>query len=174
MRIIAGNLGGRNFDSPENTRTHPMSDKIKGALFNSLGDITGLTVLDAFSGSGALSYESISRGAKSATIIEQDSNAQKTIKKNIVTLSLTEKINLISGPLINWLEQNPKTKFDLILVDPPHDNLQLSLLQKLSGYLPNGGVLVLSWPTKESTPEFESLKLVKEKKYGNAQLAFYK
>jgi len=53
MRIIAGSLGGRSFDSPQSRRTHPMSDKIRGALFSSLGEIVGLSVLDAYAGSGA-------------------------------------------------------------------------------------------------------------------------
>ncbi len=70
MRVIAGWLGGQNFDSPKSNRVHPMSDKMRGAIFGVLGDIKGLTVLDAFSGSGALAIESISRGAKSAIAID--------------------------------------------------------------------------------------------------------
>ena len=53
MRVISGWLGGRIFESPHGHRTHPMSDKIRGAVFGVLGDIKGLTVLDAFAGSGA-------------------------------------------------------------------------------------------------------------------------
>ncbi|MBX4199607.1 RsmD family RNA methyltransferase, partial [Candidatus Saccharibacteria bacterium] len=53
MRIISGQLKGRNFASPRGHKTHPMSDKMRGALFNILGDIEGLSFLDAFSGSGA-------------------------------------------------------------------------------------------------------------------------
>ncbi len=56
MRVISGFLGGRNFESPHGHRTHPMSEKVRGAIFGALGDIKGLTVLDAFSGSGRISY----------------------------------------------------------------------------------------------------------------------
>ena len=69
MRVIAGRLGGRLFDSPHTRRTHPMSDKARGALFNMLGDIEGMHVLDPFAGTGALSFEAISRGAASALAI---------------------------------------------------------------------------------------------------------
>ena len=55
MRIISGRLGGQHFDTPTNSRTHPMSDKARGGLFGTLGDIEGLTFLDAFAGSGGLS-----------------------------------------------------------------------------------------------------------------------
>jgi 16S rRNA (guanine966-N2)-methyltransferase len=75
MRVIAGFLGGRNFDSPGGHRTHPMSDKVRGAVFGVLGDIKGLSVLDAFAGSGALSIEAVSRGAKYAVAIDVDKRA---------------------------------------------------------------------------------------------------
>ena len=65
MRIIAGTLKGQQFQTPHSHKTHPMGDKIRGALFNVLGDIEGLSFLDAFSGSGALAFEAASRGAAS-------------------------------------------------------------------------------------------------------------
>ncbi|MCA9330109.1 RsmD family RNA methyltransferase, partial [Candidatus Saccharibacteria bacterium] len=63
MRIISGKLGSRQFIAPKGFATHPMGDRVRTALFNTLGDIVGLTVLDAFGGSGAISFEAISRGA---------------------------------------------------------------------------------------------------------------
>ena len=67
MKVVAGSRGGRNFASPHNNRTHPMSDKVRGALFNALGDLDGLSVLDAYAGSGACSLEAASRGAAECT-----------------------------------------------------------------------------------------------------------
>jgi 16S rRNA (guanine966-N2)-methyltransferase len=54
MRIISGRLGGRQFEAPKGHKTHPMSEKMRGALFNVLGDISGLNVFDAYGGSGAM------------------------------------------------------------------------------------------------------------------------
>ena len=54
MRVIAGKLGGRFFNGPDSSATHPMAERVRGALFNALGDIAGLHVLDAFGGSGGL------------------------------------------------------------------------------------------------------------------------
>ena len=59
MRVIAGFLGGRVFESPHGHRTHPMSEKMRGAIFGVLGDIKQLRVLDVFSGSGAVSIDAI-------------------------------------------------------------------------------------------------------------------
>jgi 16S rRNA (guanine(966)-N(2))-methyltransferase RsmD len=95
MRIIAGTLGGRTFESPHGRRTHPMSDKVRGSLFNTLGDIDGLTILDAFAGSGALAFEAISRGAEHVLAIEIDNRAQDpTVLAGAIT---TLMLSLISS-----------------------------------------------------------------------------
>ena len=87
MRIIAGELRGRQFNSPKGHRTHPMGDRVRTALFNTLGDISDLTILDAFAGSGALTFEAISRGAKSAVTLEIDYDAYEVIQQNAEDLS---------------------------------------------------------------------------------------
>lgn len=63
LRVISGSLGGRLINSPPGNKTHPMSEKMRGAIFNILGNIEGLDVLDAYSGSGAIALEAISRKA---------------------------------------------------------------------------------------------------------------
>ncbi|MFO0882462.1 MAG: RsmD family RNA methyltransferase [Candidatus Saccharimonadales bacterium] len=97
MRIIAGTLRGRNFDSPHSHKTHPMSEKMRGALFNVLGDITDLTIFDAYGGSGAVAFEAVSRGAKKALITEVDVTVAKVITGNIKKLGLDEKVPISSS-----------------------------------------------------------------------------
>src|SRR5262245_30096392 len=104
MRIIAGRLGGRLFESPHTSRTHPMSDKARGALFNVLGDINDLSVLDPFAGTGALSFEAVSRGAAHATAIESDRLAQKVIQGNISSLGLQNQVKLVRAQANAWLQ----------------------------------------------------------------------
>src|SRR5579875_3754006 len=120
MRIIAGNLGGLAFSSPTGHRTHPMSNKVRGGLFNVLGDVSGLEVLDVFSGSGALSFEAVSRGAKSSLAIDIDKNSQKVIQENIVRLRLEDKVKVTKAPFISWSNRNEDQVFDLVLADPPY------------------------------------------------------
>src|SRR6476469_3678245 len=117
MRIIAGRLGGRQFDSPHTQKTHPMSDKMRGALFNILGDVDGLTVLDAFVGTGALSYEAISRGASHVTVTDSDRQAQLTIESNIKSLGLDKQVSLVKASVSAWSQTNPDAMFDLVLCD---------------------------------------------------------
>jgi len=90
MQIIAGKFGGRQLATPRGNRTRPMSQRVRAALFNMLGDISGLSVLDAYAGSGALGLEAISRGAESALLIDIDHTAARTISDNIKALKLQE------------------------------------------------------------------------------------
>jgi 16S rRNA (guanine966-N2)-methyltransferase len=174
MRIIAGNLGGRTFDPPRGRTTRPMSEKVRGALFNALGDIKGLSVLDAFAGSGALAYEAISRGAASVLAIEFDKNAHMVIDGNIKQLGLGQQVKNLRANANGWSNNNVSARFDLVLLDPPYNNLDRRLLQKLVKHAKAGGLVVLSWPGKEPAPPFEGLERVAAKNHGDIQLVFYR
>lgn len=173
MRIIAGRLGSRVFESPHGHRTHPMSDKIRGALFNMLGDIEGLTVLDAFAGSGALGFEALSRGARSVVAIDSDKSAQITIAKNRRQLGLDRSLQLIKASAHAWLQTASHKQFDIVLLDPPYDDTQQPLLERLAECVAPGGVLVVSWPGDQSLPDFATCTCVAQRRYGDAQLGFY-
>ncbi len=175
MRIIAGRLGGRSFDSPRSFKTHPMSDKMRGALFNVLGDISGLTVLDAFAGSGALSFEAVSRGAAAATAIDNDRAAQKTIASNIAGLGVVRQVKLINASANAWLQTNPDAQFDLVLCDPPYNDLQPNLLTRLAVAVSPGGLFVVSWPAAQEAPELSAaLTQLDRRNYGDASLVIYR
>lgn len=173
MRVIAGYLGGRNFASPHGHRTHPMSEKARGAIYGVLGDIKGLTVLDAFAGSGALAIEALSRGARSAVAIEVDKGVYKIMKENITSLGLTDRIKAIRAFAGAWSTRNEAQRFDLILLDPPYDDVPYRDLKKLPIHLAAGGTLVLSWPGHAEPLKFPGLKAVHSKSYGDIQLVFY-
>ncbi len=173
MRIITGTLKGRIFDAPTGHRTHPMSDKMRGALFNMLGDLDGLTVLDAFAGSGALGFEAISRGATSVLAIDSDRSAQQTIAQNIKKLELWRRVKLVKASASAWLSTNPEATFNIVLCDPPYDDLQHATIQKLTAALAPKGIFVLSWPGKQPLPELSGVEFLETRNYGDAQLGFY-
>ena len=175
MRIIAGSLGGRVFESPGTHKIHPMSDRVKGALFNVLGDVDDLAVLDAFAGSGALGFEAASRGAKHVTLIDNDRVAQKTIEQNIQILGLTRVVKLIKASANAWLSTTKEVQFDIVLCDPPYDNLQHSLLTRLAEKVATQGVIVFSLPPKAEVSLPETIfKRAAAKDYGDARLVFYR
>jgi 16S rRNA (guanine966-N2)-methyltransferase len=174
MRIIAGTLGGRNFTSPRTQRTHPMSDKARGALFNALGDIKGLTFLDAFAGSGALSFEAISRGAATVLAIDIDVEAVKTIAESIKNLNLEDSITLRRKNISGWSRNNQSQQFDIVLADPPYNDIRPNVLERLAVHIKPGGLFVLSWPGKEALREFSGLEPINNKSLGDIQLVFYR
>jgi len=174
MRVIAGNLGGRQFDSPKGHRTHPMADRVRGGLFNSLGDISGLTVLDAFAGSGALSFEAVSRGAENAVAIDIDKSAYQALANNISKLGIKDRVMATQANVSSWSNNNEQLQFDLVFTAPPYDSLQLSVVQKLARHVKKGGLYVLDWPGNLEPPLIESLDQIKQLGYGDAQLVFYR
>lgn len=173
MRIIAGKLSGRQFSSPRGHRTHPMSDKMRGALFNVLGDIDGLSVLDAFAGSGALGFEAISRGAARVTSLDQDRQAQQTIIANITSLGLEGRVKLVKASANAWLSTSDD-EFDIVLCDPPYENPQLPLLNRLAGRVRPDGVAVFSLPPGLKPDLPGNYELLTAKDYGDGQLVFYR
>ncbi len=152
-----------------------MSERMRGGLFNALGDIEGLTVLDAFGGSGALSIEAISRGAKTSQIVEVDKAAFRTIEENIIKLNLNT-IKATHANVSGWSDNNQTRAFDLVLCNPPFDALKIDLIQKLSNHVEPGGLLVLCWPDRSEAPRLEGLNLAteKQKSYGDAKLIYYR
>jgi 16S rRNA (guanine(966)-N(2))-methyltransferase RsmD len=174
VRVISGWLGGRNFSSPGGHRTHPMSDKVRGAIFGALGDIKGLTALDAFAGTGALAIEAISRGAKYAVAIEVDKRAYSVLAENVESLVLGERIKAVRAFAGAWSTRNQKQLFDLIFLDPPYDKIPYRDLKHMPRHLTDTGTLVLSWPGKMEILKFDGLQIVQHKSFGDAQLVFYK
>ncbi len=174
MRIIAGKLGGRTFQEPHGHKIHPMSEKVRGALFNALGDIAGLSVLDAFAGSGALSFEAISRGAKQATAIDMDKNAYAAVKRSAKELGVEAKVKIVRANAGSWSDNNSNKEFDVILLDPPYDDIRPDLLEKLAAHAKTGGVIVLSLPPRANISLTSNLQPLTSKSYGDAQLVFYR
>lgn len=176
MRIIAGYLGGRTFESPHGHRTHPMSEKIRGAIFNSLGDIEGLTVLDAYAGTGALAFEAISRGAKSAVAIDLDNAADRIITENIVRLDIGDKVSNVRASITSWSRRHQKEKFNIVFLDPPYDNVEPKALIKVAlDHTIEGSIVVLSLPPavplELSTTNYQQLT---SKVYGDATVSIYR
>lgn len=174
MRVISGTLGGRHFDAPSSNRVHPMSDKVRGSIFSALGDLTGLRVCDAYSGSCALAIEAVSRGAESAIAIESTHLVAQTIKTNLISLGISEKVKVIANKVDTWLAYSSDT-FDVIFADPPYDNLpQIKTLNMLAFKMKKSGILVLSWSGRDKLPQIDTLTQLKSKSFNDAQVGYYR
>jgi len=174
MRIIGGSLGGRSIEQPKTDKTRPMSQKVRAAIFDILGDIADYAVLDLYAGSGALGLEAVSRGAAWVVLIESNPKVVAVINKNIAELGLEGTAQTIGLPVGLGLNAIEGLQFNLIIADPPYAALDVSALNQAAEFLTGGGVLVVSHSSKIASPELESLELVQAKTYGDTALSFYK
>ena len=173
VRVIGGMYGGRKLDTPPGDKTHPMGERIRNALFNSLGDsLKGARVLDIFAGTGAVGIEAISRGAKSAVFVERDKIAQKCISNNIEALGITNA-ELIKASVSNWLASYKGDTFDIIFADPPYYDPQRATIERTLTLLKPKGILVVSWPEKQPAPQFENMQVTFERTYAGARIIMY-
>lgn len=158
MRIIGGSAARRTFDAPPGLAVRPTPDRVRQALFNSLGGLVDdAQVLDLFSGSGALGLECLSRGARVVVSVELSSRHARCIRDNAAHLALPrERHEIRVQDVFTALRQLAPTerRFDLVFADPPfgektHGERSKSLSQALlddavlPGLLVPGGRLVL-------------------------------
>jgi len=175
VRIISGFLGGRIIDAPDTTRTHPMGERIRNALFNSVGsEVRGADVLDVFAGTGAVGLEALSRGAKHVTFVENDRIAVKVLMKNVTALEVKNTTTIAAVTASTWVNQNEDKRFDLIFADPPYHNVQFSTVSRYFGLLKPGGLMVLSHPGRGEELTRAGVVVVDNRSYGNAFLTFYR
>ena len=133
FKIISGDFRGRKFSFPEVEGLRPTPGKIRETLFNWLQfDIINKTALDPFAGSGALSLEAISRGAKKVYIIEKNRKVCEKLKTNFNFLD-RDQYTIINEDTMIHLSKPTKQSFDLVFLDPPFaKNLLLQTIDRLS------------------------------------------
>jgi len=172
MRIIAGSKRGARIAAPKGLDTRPTGDRVREAAFDLIGPVDGAAVLDLFAGSGAFGLEALSRGAASATFVESDRVACRTISDNVEKLQLTGA-RVVCAEAVWTLRQETRS-YDLVLVDPPYERwgeLEPRLAERLPRVLAPGGLLVLE--TSSRTEPSLPLALRTSRRYGSARLTVF-
>ncbi|MCF0203894.1 MAG: RsmD family RNA methyltransferase [Muribaculaceae bacterium] len=122
MRIIRGKYGRRRFDVPTNITARPTTDFARENIFNvieNMVDIEGAAVLDLFAGTGAVSFEFLSREAASVTCVEKSSTQFNFIRK-VRDILADDNLTIIKGDVLKFIASTKKS-FDIIFADPPYD-----------------------------------------------------
>ena len=175
FRIISGDFRGRKFSFPEVEGLRPTPGKIRETLFNWLQfDIINKTTLDPFAGSGALSLEAISRGAKEVYVIEKDRKVCDKLKSNFNFLD-RDQYTIINEDAMIHLSMPSKQSFDLVFLDPPFTkNLLLQTIERLSknNYINGQSQIYIESEYKITEENLSSLinyhfRINKQKKSGN-------
>lgn len=173
MRIISGSLRGLNLYTLDGLTTRPTADRVKEALFSSLTPyLRDAYVLDAFSGSGALALEALSRGAKGAVLCENNKDAFKICQKNIEKARLTDRTSLLFTDALSYIKNTDK-KFDIIFLDPPYKaGLYESFLSLAKDKLTEKGLIVAEFEEVSRPRVPDTLSVIKEKSYGRCNLLY--
>lgn len=176
MRIVSGKYGGREVAAPRSNKTRPITDKDREALFNILGDIEDLRILDAYAGSGVLGLEALSRGASFVDAIEVAKGPGQTIVQNVKNLEVKDSYKLYHEKVRHWAANNQHMvgQYNIVLADPPFDEFDSEAINNLGPYVASGGMLVLKHSAKETAPTVESLNLLESRAYGDTILSFYR
>lgn len=178
MRVISGSAKGIQLQTVPGHGTRPISDRVKEAVFNILGDaIVGSRVLDLFAGTGSVGIEALSRGAEVAVFVEKHPRAINTIRSNLRLTALEAGSRVLRADVFRFLAGPPEV-FDLIYIAPPqYQGLWSKTLLALDAapqWLAAHGVAIVQiFPKEMETMPLTSLQLTDERKYGSTLLCFY-
>jgi 16S rRNA (guanine(966)-N(2))-methyltransferase RsmD len=179
MRVTTGRAKGRPLKAVPGDVTRPITDRVKQAVFNILADdVKDSTWLDMFAGTGAVSIEALSRGARYATLIDQDTTAIKTIQANLQTTQLTQNAHVIRQDAFRYINAFPNARYDFIYIAPPQykglwAEAVLAIDQQPKWLADDGAILVQIDPHEYHELVLQNLELVDQRRYGATMVLFY-
>ena len=191
MRVTGGESRGIPLQVPPRV-TRPTTDRVREAMFSILGSrAVGASVLDLFSGSGALGIEALSRGAERVVFVERDRQAAAVIGRNLKKARLTERARVYGGDVFSWLKKyrpsgsggGKMPEFDVTFADPPYlkepagrgkkNDLALNLLSSLSPACCRRLVLETEAGRTFSAEDLADWQIEDERTYGSTRLWFF-
>ena len=179
MRIIAGEFSSRKLITREGNETRPTLDKVKEAVFSSLGTyFESGTVLDLYAGSGAIGLEALSRGMQKAIFVDSSHDAIRVVKENINALKVSDRCRVLNMKALAALTilQEENVKIDLIYLDPPYAKQRMNdILAFLdsSDIIKHGSLIVLESGKEDSFDvDLNRIYKYKEKVYGITRITY--
>ncbi len=174
-RVIAGQYRGRRLQVPNGESVRPTTDRVKEAVFNILGPLDDLSVLDLFAGSGGLGIEALSRGASNVHFVESSSATSRILRSNLETLSIENGWTLTNMPALRALNRLKKesVRFDLVFLDPPYKTNYLAEVLEpglLSDVLAPRGRVVAESSSVAKLKVPEAWEIITERRYGTTSI----
>jgi 16S rRNA (guanine966-N2)-methyltransferase len=178
LRVIAGQLKGRKFDAPKGGNTvRPISDRVKESLFDILAPkLEGAQILDLYSGTGAIGFECLSRGAISVLYVEKDPRNTQLIRENAEKLGVLNSITIIKGTLPDIVSKI-RGNFNIIFIDPPFPTETIfeimPNLKKQNLVDPNTLIVIQRFRGSKEL-EFDGFTMQRKHRVGDSILWFFK
>ncbi len=176
MRVITGIARGRTLETLPTDDVRPTYDRVKEAMFSIIQfEIEGRRVLDLFAGSGQLGIEALSRGAESATFIDNSKKSIDVVRRNLATVKLNDKATVIQADAVSFAA-NAAGRYDIAFLDPPYDSgLLEKVLPNVAQKMAEGGVILCETDLKETLPEaVGDFNLYRTYKYGKTKITVYR
>jgi 16S rRNA (guanine966-N2)-methyltransferase len=177
LRVVAGSAGGLPLKVPKKAELRPTQDRIKQAIFSSLGEyIIDSSVLDLFAGTGALGIEALSRGASAVCFVEQQRECVDCIKENLRFCKLNGDVILQDA--FTYLKTAAPVASDLIFADPPYEKRietveRPALLDALIPWIKPGGWLVLEHFSGQSLGSPDGWRMDRSRRYGETAVSYF-
>ena len=179
LRVISGKAKGTRLKTVPGETTRPITDIVKEALFNILGnEIEDNLILDLFGGTGAVGIEALSRGARFVTFLDKGSQAVRTMQQNLEKTKLNVQSEVIRTDAFGYLADPPKTNFDLIYIAPPqYKQMWQKALRLIDGrpdlLSEDGQIIVQINPIEWEELALKNLEVFETRKYGDTLLVFF-
>jgi 16S rRNA (guanine966-N2)-methyltransferase len=182
MRVIAGSAGGLALSVPDRV-ARPTMDKVRGAIFSSLGDaVPNARVLDLFAGSGSLGIEALSRGAETAVFVDDDRHATECILRNLRKCRL-QAASVQSMDVFRFIKTYAHPgAYDLVFADPPYRKAggdtdftgPLLASTELAASLSSHGTFILETLSTEKLPDLDTTpwQLLRSRTYGESGIHY--
>ncbi len=181
MRIVAGEFSSRKIETLAGNDTRPTLDKVREAVFSSLGTyFDGGVFLDLYAGSGAVGLEALSRGMEFCVFCEKNREAVNIIRKNIESLKVSErcKVYPVSASKLLHLLKDTEIRFDLVYLDPPYkkqENEKMILFMSENSMLNEGARIVVESLKEDTYPaKIGDMIQYKNSIYGITRITYYR
>ena len=183
MRIISGVFKGKKILEPKDISTRPLKDMTKESIFNIINhsnkfsiNLKKAKVLDLFAGTGSFGIECLSRNVEFVTFVENYIGILPILKKNLHNLKQIKSFEIIEKNILsNFDFENFKNKFDIIFLDPPYKEKDLTnLINSLLCYkiLKSQGIIIIHRHKNQIDNFPKSFQVIEQKKYGISKIIF--
>ncbi|MCL4534417.1 MAG: 16S rRNA (guanine(966)-N(2))-methyltransferase RsmD [Bacteroidetes bacterium] len=181
MRVVAGEAKGRRLKAVPGEGTRPILDRVKVALFDTLGArLIDCRFLDLFAGTGGVGIEALSRGAAHATFVESNPRALRVLRENLEHTGLARRATVVPTDVFRFLNAPSAAgdgQYDVVFLAPPqYQGLAVKTMERLDRWplLAEDALAVVQQDPKEPLPAgLANLALVDQRRYGNTILLYY-
>lgn len=179
LKLTGGEFKGRNIECPPGKDIRPTSSKTRQGIFNTLFSMgfepEGSVVLELFAGTGLMSFEAISRGGKSAVLVDDARSSLDIIARNAGKLMITDRVRVVKSDAISFIERSDLSSYDLVYLDPPYrytkyGELLSKMILKVSEH-----AIVIAESDRDITGDIEvPVEVLKTKKWGKSKAFFFR